>query len=135
MTGGVRLLKKMTAVLLLPLALFAGSAFAVDLMSCRAQGIVQAGCCCPTPSLQIPVDEHPRLEQGCCEGLQLTYASDAPAPSAPGSFAPLSRPLFSDVPYETFALEEESSAVVPRATRLPDTTGPPLRILHCSYLT
>lgn len=123
------------ALLLVPLALFAGSAFAVDLMSCRGQGVVSSGCCCPPPAMQSQGDEHPRLEQGCCESFTLSYSSEAPAPQAQLAFAPLSRPLWLNRPFHDSETTEATRDNAPRAERTPDATGPPLRVLHCSYLT
>ena len=49
--------------------------------------------------------------------------------------APLASPLASSLPFATFANVELSLDDAPRAERVPDATGPPLRILYCSYLT
>lgn len=130
-----RTLQKMTAALLLPLAFFAGSAFAVDLMSCRAQGVVRSSCCCTPPVARASLDEHPRLEQGCCERLTLAYASEAPGPSAPLALAPLGLPSAVELPFVAVENVEARQASAPTAERVADATGPPLRVLHCSYLT
>ncbi len=135
MNTGTGILKKATALLLLPLALFAGSSLAVDLMSCRAQGLVSSSCCCPSPAIRVAVDEHPQLEQGCCERFTLSYASEAPAPHGQLVLAPLALPSVSGLPFVTFANVETDVDDVPRAERVPDATGPPLRVLHCSFLT
>ncbi len=129
------ILNKCVALLLLPLALFAGSSFAMELMSCRAQGVVRSSCCCPPPAVRVPVDEHPQLEQGCCERFTLTVASEAPGPQGPPVLAPLAPPLASELPFVTFASVEVPHHQAPRAERVPDATGPPLRVLYCSYLT
>lgn len=135
MTRTARALQKMTAVLLLPLAFFAGSAFAVDLMSCRAQGVVRSSCCCPAPAARASVDEHPRLRQGCCERLTLEVASEAPGPSAPLALVPHAAPHAAVLPSAAVAFVDVTQASAPRAERVPDATGPPIRVLHCSYLT
>lgn len=129
-----RLLRKTAALLLVPLALFAGSASAVDLMRCRAQGVVSTGCCCPAPKLQLPVDEQQRLKQGCCEGFTLVYSSEAPAPSSYVALVPMSAARSSERPVPALEIVDDTVDDVPRAERIPDATGPPLRKLHCSYL-
>lgn len=134
MTHAARALKKLTAALLLPLAFFAGSALAVDLMDCRAQGMVRSSCCCPAPSVRPSVDEHPRLQQGCCERVTLAVESEAPGPSAPLLLAPLAGPHAAEPPYLAPVIVEVTQASAPRAERVPDATGPPIRVLHCSYL-
>ena len=72
MTRIARALQKMTAVLLLPLAFFVGSASAVDLMSCRTLDVVQTNCCCTPPAAHTSINKHPHLEQDCCKHLTLT---------------------------------------------------------------
>lgn len=135
MNTATGILKKGIALLLLPLALFAGSSLAVDLMNCRAQGAIRSSCCCPAPAVRVPVDEHPQLEQGCCERFTLSYASEAPGPHGQLVLAPLALPVASRLPFDTFANVEVAIHQAPRAERVPDATGPPLRVLHCSYLT
>lgn len=135
MTHTSRALKKMTAALLLPLALFAGSALAVDLMSCRAMGVVRSSCCCPAPAARAFFDEHPRLEQGCCERVTWEVGSEAPGPSAPLPLVPFTLPHAAEPPFLAPVLVELTQASAPSAERTCNATGPPIRVLHCSYLT
>lgn len=127
--------RRTAAAALLPLVLCAGTSLVVELMSCRAMGTLVSHCCCPAPALRVALDPLPRLEQGCCEGLQLRVSAADPLPSCPlREVPPPSEVVLGVAPRHDAFIETRPDSLERRRRRAFDPTGPPPRLLHCTLL-